>query len=214
MVQIITSSKTAGYQQFVVDSDPSPGLTAPIGTIAMLEDGSARWSKDGTGDTDWNPVSIGDQAVSLELVSDLAISGSTLTPVVWNSIDFIDTTTFGITIGTSDIAVLRDSFLDASGQFSVIFSSGGSDNSRTKARGFLYQDATNGGAGPFTRVRGTRGWGYHRRIQEGDDTLVLNRTFYVTSGTVLRYAVQRLAGNGALSLDGEGCNLRLRRIFG
>ena len=213
MVQIFSETESAGYLQFVIDSDPTIGLglPAPLGAIAMLEDGSSRWIKDGTADTAWNSSGTTGQDLSVDLVSDLTLVGATLTPVPWNNIDKIDTTTFAALAGSPDITVLRDGFVTAMGQLSILFVTGGSNNSRSKATGSLYEDPINGGAGPFTRIRGTRSWTYHRLLAVGDGTLTLNRTFPVVAGTVLRYAVQRAGGNAGLSLDGNGCSMTMNR---
>lgn len=213
MANVLSSTEIAGFMQCIVDADPIDGAGTPasIGTIAQVESSMTRWIKDGVGDTDWNLYTTEGQSISLEAGADILISGSLLTPVVFNTIDRLDSTTFGFTAGTSDIEVKRNSMLDAAGQFSVVFTTGGNNNSRTKARGFLYQDPINGGAGPWTSIRGTRGWGYHRILAAGDDTIALSRGIHVTAGTYLRYAVQRINGAGALMLDGEGCSLTLKR---
>lgn len=213
MANVLASTDLAGFVQCLVDADPGAGAGTPaaIGTIALVESSRTRWVKAGTGDIDWNLYTTEGQSISLEAGADITIPGSNLTPVVFNTIDRLDTTTFGFTAGGTDIEVKRDSMIDANGQFSVVFTTGGSSNSRTKARGFLYEDPTNGGAGPWLQVRGTRGWGYHRMFSAGNDTLTLSRSFHVTAGTFLRYAVQRISGNGALQLDGEGCSMTLKR---
>lgn len=213
MANIISSSEIAGLYSIVVDAIPNSfsGTPAPVGSMARFNGDGSMWLKIGSSDTNWSLVTTGSQSVSAYAGSDILIPGSTLTPVTFGTISWIDTSIFGLSVGSSDIEVKQDSMLNASGQFSVLFTTGGTSSSRTKARGYMYRDSINGGTGPWTAIEGTRGWGYHRQLSEGDDTITLSREFHVTAGTFLRYAVQRVSGTGALKLDGDGCNIVLRR---
>ena len=54
-------------QIFAVDADPSGGggITAPLGSLAMVDDGSAPFYKSGAGDTAWTQVGAGGGSTSL-----------------------------------------------------------------------------------------------------------------------------------------------------
>lgn len=210
MANIIGTSEWPGMKILLVDAEPSAstGTPAPIGAHAQIDGQSGIWTKDGPLDTDWTLSSQAGEFASFTNDTQIAISGSSVTPIAWGVVNAIDPSVFDLLPGNTDIELKRSGVFSLRGQFTVLFSSG-FFNSRTQGRGGMYVDDT--GLGNWQLIRGTRGFGYHRNSTAGNDTIALERTVRLESGWRIRYGVQRVAGSGSLVFDDFGCSLILTR---
>lgn len=106
--------------------------------------------------------------------------------------------------GSSDLTFLANGRVFA--QWEVTISN--TNNSRSQSGTLLYRNA---GAG-FIPFLGPIGFGYHRNIAQGADTIVGQHQFSVLQGDIVRVASLRTSGAGALQFNGLTCEVLVQFI--